>query len=218
MATGIQNQQSNLRHVAVYGKHNGKSTRWELTIDENNPKDIEALQIACLHPPKKRFNKYNPFPNVTLGDHNTDTVKIDLDGMSIIDVKHICFMLMKRYSLEGFIILQSSSSTRLTKDEELLKTVYKYRMKSFHVVFNRSVSMVELNRILAWLCLRLKNESLTKWFFMQLQKGTFTLRIGFKGKKKRPRIVFRYGCQDKQIKQFLLNRKFILGFLEVKCI
>jgi hypothetical protein len=74
--------------------------------------------------------------------------------------------------------------------------------------------MIELNRILAWLCLRLKDENLTKWFFMQLQKGTYTLRIGFKERKKPPRIIYRFGNQDKQIRKFLENRKFILDSLK----
>jgi hypothetical protein len=48
-----------------------------------------------------------------------------------------------------------------------------------------------------------------------LIKGTYTLRIGFKGKKKPPKIVYRYGNQDKQIAKFLENRDFILDFLKV---
>jgi hypothetical protein len=110
--------------------------------------------------------------------------------------------------------LQSSSKQHQVKDQELKETVYKYQTRSYHAVFNRPVSMVELNRILAWLCLAVKNEDLTKWFFMQLQKETYTLRIGFKGRKKPPRIVYRYGNQDKQIAKFLSNRAFIHSFLE----
>lgn len=40
------------------------------------------------------------------------------------------------------------------------------------------------------------------------------MRIGFKGRKKPPTIVYRYGNQDKQIAKFLTNREFILGFLK----
>jgi hypothetical protein len=49
---------------------------------------------------------------------------------------------------------------------------------------------------------------------MQLIKGTFTLRHGFKKKKGIPRIVYRFGNQDGQIAKFLANRDFILDFLE----
>jgi hypothetical protein len=199
--------------VAVYGKHNGKNKRWELTGKKEQTK--EALPLAVKYPPKKRFT-HNPFPNVVLGDHNQDILKIDHDETPLPFVKRIDYMLCKRYNLEGFIILQSSVKTHIVKDEELEKDVYKYQTKSYHSVFNKSLTMIEINRILAWLCLRLKDENLTKWFFMQLQKGTYTLRIGFKGKKKPPRIVFAYGCQDKQIAKFLSNRDFILKFLKEK--
>lgn len=49
--------------------------------------------------------------------------------------------------------------------------------------------------------------------FLQMIKGMFTLRHGFKRGKKPPRIVYRYGNQDKQIARFLANRRFILNFL-----
>jgi hypothetical protein len=199
-------------NVAVYGKHNGKSKRWELTGTEEQVK--KALPLAVEHPPKERFT-HNPFPNIVLGDHDQNILKIDFDERySCPQVKRICYMLLKRYLLEGFIILQSSTKTHKVKDEELEKDVFKYQTKSYHAVFNRPVTMIEINRILAWLCLRLKDDNLTKWFFMQLQKGTYTLRIAFKGKKKPPRIVYRYGNQDKQIARYLANREFILDFLK----
>ena len=49
---------------------------------------------------------------------------------------------------------------------------------------------------------------------MQLQKGTYTLRHGFKRDKRPPVIVYRRGKQDKQIKEFLENRDFTLRFLD----
>jgi hypothetical protein len=197
--------------VSVYANHEGKSKRWELHGRKAEVR--EALKLCVKHPPQKRFPQKNPYPNVVLGDCDTETLKIDLDNMSIIDVKRICFMLLKRYDLEGFIILQSSCKTHLTKDQELLKTVFKHQTKSYHAVFNKPLTMVEINRILAWLCMHLRNENLTKWFFMQLQKGTYTLRIGFKGRKQPPKIIYCFGNQDKQIAKFLANSDFILGFM-----
>lgn len=76
------------------------------------------------------------------------------------------------------------------------------------------VSEDELKSILAWLCLFTKDWKLITWFLLQLIKGTFTLRIGFKRSKKPPKIVYRWGNQDRQITKFLENRKFILDFLE----
>ena len=53
----------------------------------------------------------------------------------------------------------------------------------------------------------------------RLIKGKYTLRIGFKGKKKPPIIVYRYPKdgrnQDRQIAKFLENRNLILEFLEL---
>ena len=91
---------------------------------------------------------------------------------------------------------------------------YCYKVKSYHAVFNGVVSKDEFNSILAWLCLHTNDWNLIRWFLMQLIKGTSALRIGFKGKKKPLKIIYRYGNQDRKISMFLENRKFILRFLE----
>ena len=44
---------------------------------------------------------------------------------------------------------------------------------------------------------------------MQCIKGSSTLRVAPKGDKPSPRVAYRYGKQDKQIKEFLLCRKGI---------
>jgi hypothetical protein len=48
---------------------------------------------------------------------------------------------------------------------------------------------------------------------MQDIKESSTLRISAEGKKLFPKVVFRDGLQDKQIKNFLETRKLILTFL-----
>ena len=62
-------------------------------------------------------------------------------------------------------------------------------------------------------------EELDNWLHMQDIKQTDSLRIGFKGKRKPPKIVYRYpkdgSNQDKQIAKFLENRNCILEFLEL---
>lgn len=73
-----------------------------------------------------------------------------------------------------------------------------------------------MNRILAWLCLFTKDNKLVTWFLLQMIKGTFTLRHGFKKSKSFPQIVYRFGNQNGQIAKFLANREFILDFLGVK--
>lgn len=208
---GMKSQQSNL---SIYGSHERKGKRWELTVDKNNPQDIEAFRLACLHPPKQRFPRYNPFPNVVLGDWNTDIVKVDWDERGLVEVKRFSHLMNSRYDLDGFSILESSTKLHKVRSEDLSKIAYSYKTKSYHSVFNREVSFNELNSMLAWLCLFTKDNKLITWFLLQLIKGTYTLRHGFKGRKKLPRIVFRYGNQDKQIKKFLDNRLFVLNFLE----
>jgi len=158
----------------------------------------------------------NPFPNVILGDHDNNIVKVDWDERCLSEVKRYSFMLNNRYDLDGFIILQSSSTTHLIRNEELTKVVYKYKTRSYHTVFNREVSKDELDSYLAWLCLTVKDLKLIEWYLLQNAKQTYTLRHGFKGKKKPPRIVFRFGNQDKMIAEFLENREYILNFLKVK--
>ncbi|MBT0159922.1 hypothetical protein G4O51_08050 [Candidatus Bathyarchaeota archaeon A05DMB-2] len=203
------------KHVSIYGSHEKKSKRWELEIDENNPKDMEALKLAVQHPPEQCFPRKNPYPKVVLGDWDTDMVKVDWDERFLCEVKRFSKILVKRFSVlgDGFIILKSSTKTRKIRNDTFTDVAYSYKSPSYHTVFNGEVSKVELESILAWLCLFTKDNGLITWFLLQLIKGTYTLRIGFKGKKKPPKIVFRYGNQDKQIKKFLENRDFILNFL-----
>lgn len=153
------------------------------------------------------------YPNVIFGDFSTDIVKVELDNVDFRFAKRIGKILNKRYNLDGFIILQSSTTNHKIENADYSKTVYRFRTYSYHIVFNRKVSESENRSIIAWLCMYLKDENLTKWFLMQCIKQTTTLRIGFKGKKKPPKIVYRYGNQDKMIKEFLDNRQFILDFL-----
>jgi hypothetical protein len=67
--------------------------------------------------------------------------------------------------------------------------------------------------IMNWVALESGNENLKKWVIMQDIKESSTLRISNKGKKPIPKIIFRYGLQDKMIKKYLETRKLILGFL-----
>lgn len=60
---------------------------------------------------------------------------------------------------------------------------------------------------MAWICLISQNTELIKWFVMQCIKESSTLRISPKEDKKTPRIVYRFGFQSHEIKQFLKYRK-----------
>jgi hypothetical protein len=210
---GMQSLRSkaDIRHVAVYGHKNGQGRRWELA---GTPEELKSvLKIIVKHPPKERFPRYNPYPNVVLGDWDNDIVKVDWDERNLVEVKQFSRLMNERYHLDGFIILQSSTRRREIRTEDLTRIAYRYKTKSYHTVFNRPVSLNEMISILAWLCLFTKDNKLVTWFLLQLIKDTFTLRVGFKKRKKPPRIVCRYGNQNRQIAKFLANREFILDFL-----
>ena len=200
------------RHIAVYGSHDGQGKRWKLHGTEKQLSQV--MKEIVQHPPRERFVR-NPFPNVVLGDWDDDIVKVDWDERDLCQVKRFSMMILNnRYKLDGFIILQSSTKLHKIRNESLTEIAYTYKTKSYHTVFNRKVSFNELNSILAWLCLLTKDNNIIKWFLLQMIKGTYTLRHGFKGRKKPPRIVYRYGNQDKQIAKFLANREFIHNFLK----
>lgn len=131
----------------------------------------------------------NPEPPI-LGYTDKSTVKLDFDDVSFKFVKYWALRTMKWFRLRGFIILKSSKN-------------------HYHVLFNRSVTWKRNVHMMAWVCLESRNKGLTKWFLMQCIKESSTLRVSPKGDKPSPRIVFRYGCQDHQIKAFLKYRKLI---------
>jgi hypothetical protein len=64
-----------------------------------------------------------------------------------------------------------------------------------------------------WVALESGNVNLQKYVRMQCIKKTSTVRISAKGNKPAPSIVFRYGAQDKMVKEFLANRKFVLSWI-----
>jgi hypothetical protein len=85
------------------------------------------------------------------------------------------------------------------------------------VAFDRTVSWTKNVHIINWVGLESRNENLKKWVDMQCIKETSTLRLGTKGDKPAPKIVFRYGSQDRQIKKLLETRKIILDSIKQLC-
>jgi hypothetical protein len=83
--------------------------------------------------------------------------------------------------------------------------------RHYHLVFNRRTAKSKVISMIATICLRTRDEELTRWFLNQFTRGNFTLRISSKGKKPSPKIVFRYGKQDKETKRYLQHRRFIRG-------
>ena len=125
-----------------------------------------------------------------MGFSDTETVKLDLDNLRLETVKHWALKTLKQFRLRGFIILKSSE-------------------RSYHVVFDRAVSWTKNLEIVAWVCLMTKHRRLTEWLVMQCIKHSSTLRVSSKGEKSSPRVVYRHGKQNGQIRAYLEFRKRI---------
>lgn len=108
---------------------------------------------------------------------------------------------MKWHRLEGFLLLKSSNN-------------------NYHAVFNRKVDWSDNMRVVAWVALLSRKPKLQRWLLMQCIKQGATLRVGPKGDKSPPRIIYRNGREDGQIREFLEFRKLvkrIMRRLEVVC-
>jgi hypothetical protein len=92
--------------------------------------------------------------------------------------------------LEGFIILKSSAN-------------------HYHAVFNRSVSWAKNMHIVSWIAQQSKSRKVSGFALMQCIKESSTLRLGSKGDKPFPRIVFRFGKQGGEIRNYLKFRRAV---------
>ena len=141
---------------------------------------------------RRKSNQVKPI----IGFSDDETVMLDFDNTIFRIVKYWALRTTRFHKLEGFIILKSSEN-------------------SYHVVFNRPVLWKENMRIVAWVCLLFRSEKLKTYFLMQCIKESSTLRVSAKGDKPSPRIVFRFGKQDKQIEEFLSYRKEIKRIIRI---
>jgi len=129
-------------------------------------------------------------PNCILGYTDDETVMLDFDDTPFKKVKYWAQVAMKHFELGGFLILKSSEN-------------------HYHVVFNHRVNWAENMSIVAWVSLQSNNQNMLRYLRMQCIKKSSTLRIGPKGEKPSPRIVYREGNEDTQIKEYLETRKFL---------
>jgi hypothetical protein len=125
-----------------------------------------------------------------LGFSDNETVMLDFDSTTLDIVKYWASRTMRWFKLGGYLILKSSKNC-------------------YHVVFNRRVTWSENMRVVAWVALQSNNKGLQKWHLMQCIKQSSTLRVSNKREKAPPRIVFRFGKQAQQIKDFIKNRYLI---------
>jgi hypothetical protein len=115
---------------------------------------------------------------------------LDLDNLCFQEVRYWAHRIREEFKLGGFLILESSH-------------------RHHHVVFDRSVSPLDVIGIVAQACLEIKNAPLIRWFILQCIKKELTLRISPKGYKTRPRIAYRYGKQNREIRGYLQYRRLI---------
>ncbi|MEM3829938.1 MAG: hypothetical protein QXP36_12120 [Conexivisphaerales archaeon] len=133
------------------------------------------------------------------GFSDRHTVMVDFDDTNFKRVKSIAYYVCRRFRLEGFIILKSS-------------------VNNYHVVFNRPVEEWEkVLSVIGWCSVLSHNPKVRDWAVMQMVKGSATLRVSPKPSnphvKPSPRIVYRYGVLDKQVKVFLAWRNRIKRIL-----
>jgi hypothetical protein len=122
-------------------------------------------------------------------------VKLDFDNTPLDLVEYWAKRACNWFKLEGGVILKSSN-------------------RSYHVVFNRVVSWDRNMHILCWVALESHNDALLRYELLQGIKESSTLRIGPKGGKSPPRVVYRWGKQDMQIRKYLNERKKINKLLK----
>ena len=125
-----------------------------------------------------------------LGFTDAETVKLDLDDMGFKSVKYWALKAMKKFGLNGWIVLKSSH-------------------KHYHVVFDRKITWENNLAVINWVAILSNNVSLFRYLAMQCIKKGSTLRVGAKGDKPSPRIIYRCGEQGHGIKDFLKHRELI---------
>jgi hypothetical protein len=123
-------------------------------------------------------------------------VMIDLDRMNEHTAVRICRYIVKRWKLDGYILLRSSRG-------------------NYQAVFDGYANWKKVIRVLFSLCYYVSwkggkfkiREFFVRWAIMQAIKGSCTLRISKKGKKAPPRIVARVGTQNRGIREYLEVRR-----------
>jgi hypothetical protein len=102
--------------------------------------------------------------------------------------------------------------------EETGKIIYKYKLGSYLVVFDRPIRWETNVKVMNWVALLSGNSDLQRYVRMQCIKRSSTNRISEKRSnykvKPIPKVVFRYGKQYRKIQWFLETRKFLLDSLK----
>jgi hypothetical protein len=117
-------------------------------------------------------------------------VMLDLDGCGDARAVTICQYILRRWNLGGYLLLKSSPDNK-------------------HAVFDKPTNWRRVMQIVFSLVFKYRPNQfrLRGWAIMQAIKGSCTLRIGPKGKKKPPAVIARVGTQHRAIKEYLDVRK-----------
>lgn len=118
-------------------------------------------------------------------------VLLDLDRTTLQEALDIAKYYMKRFSLEGYLLIESSDlnhqivfNKRFRSYTDVLSIIFKF-VWNYHYYQHQRMP------------------SLTHWAILQACKGSCTLRVNAKGIKSHPKILMRIGRQDKIIKEYL---------------
>jgi len=125
--------------------------------------------------------------NFCMGFCHDKGLMLDLDNVTGRKAVSIAEALMKRYRLEGYLLIRSSE-------------------KNYHAVFNRYLSWKTIMKIVfgQYICIR--------WGIHQARKGYLTLRVSRKNNKNKPKIVKKIGKTDKLISEYLRAYEFFEDF------
>lgn len=207
MGHTTENKQLKTFQVAFYGSVNGKQKRIQTVGTEK-----ELYQVAPLI---LGNNFSNDILSVIIGNWSKNTVQIDFDKMPLDKVKYLAFRALNWFNLKGFIIFESSKKEYVAKEKgEKGKVSYRYFEKNYLVAFDRPVRWAKNVHIRHWVHLACHSEDLDKWNEMQDIKESSTLRFSPKIDKPSPKIVYRYGSQNNQIKELLETRRIILNIVK----
>ena len=207
MGCTSENKQLKTFQVAFYGSVSGVQKRIQTVGTEK-----ELYQVAPLI---LGNNFSNDILSVIIGNWSKNTVQIDFDKMPLDKVKYYAFRANNWFKLNGFIIFESSRKEHIAKEKgKKGKVSYRYFEKNYLVAFDKKVSWAKNVHIRHWVHLACHSEDLDKWNEMQDIKESSTLRFSPKIDKPSPKIVFRFGNQNNEIKELLETRRIILKIVK----
>lgn len=209
MGYTTENKQLKTFQVAFYGSVKGKQKRIQTVGTEK-----ELYQVAPLI---LGNNFSNDVLSVIIGNWSKNTVQIDFDKMPFDKVKYYAHRVNNFFfgGKSGFIIFESSKTERVAKEKgKKGKVTYRYFERNYLVAFDKKVTWTKNVHIMNWIALESGSVDLKQWVTMQCIKESSTLRFSPKIDKPSPKIVYRYGSQNNQIKELLATRRIILNIVK----